>query len=133
MAAFVVSEQERSVKELSSARGFWTRRELLAGRRSRYLEVQQVCARYYRSSLTFAPRGFSSKSRETGIHRPPAFSTFTSARGENLNAAIVNFSLGGPNRAPCREQQQPPPPSRASKPGPDSGRPSFCETCPRNL
>src|SRR5947208_5373430 len=96
MAAFDVSEQEMSGEEVASARSVWTRSELLAGRRSRYLEVQHVWARYYRSSLTFVPRGFSSTSREKGIHRPPAFSTFTSARGENLNATIVNFSLGRP-------------------------------------
>src|SRR5438552_11300977 len=51
---------------------------------------------FYRSSLTFVPRGFSSTSREKGMHRPPAFSTLTSARGENLNAAIVSFSFGSP-------------------------------------
>src|SRR2546429_9270402 len=30
------------------------------------------------------------------MHRPPAFSTLTSALGENLNAAMVNFSFGSP-------------------------------------
>jgi len=30
------------------------------------------------------------------MHRPPAFSTLTSARGENLNAAMVSFSFGSP-------------------------------------
>jgi hypothetical protein len=51
---------------------------------------------YYRSSLTFVPRGFSSTSLEKGMHRPPAFSTLTSARGENLKAAMVSFSFGSP-------------------------------------
>ncbi len=51
---------------------------------------------FYRRSLTFVPRGFSSTSLEKGMQRPPAFSTLTSARGENLKAAMVNFSFGSP-------------------------------------
>ena len=36
-------------------------------------------------------------SRNKGMHLPPAFSIFTSALGENLNAAIVSFSFGIPD------------------------------------
>ncbi len=61
------------------------------------IRLSHVCARIYRRSLTFVPRGFSSTSREKGMQRPPAFSTFTSARGENLKAAMVNFSFGRPD------------------------------------
>ena len=51
----------------------------------------------YRISRTFVPCGFSSTRRANGMHLPPAFSIFTSALGENLNAATVNFSLGVPD------------------------------------
>ena len=52
---------------------------------------------FYRMSLTLVPWGFSSMSRENGMQRPPAFSIFTRALGENLNAATVNFSCAIPD------------------------------------
>ena len=67
----------------------------------------------------FVPRGFSSTSLENGMQRPPAFSTLTSARGENLKAAIVNFSLGSPEPRTLPGTAMTSPPFR------------FFETCPR--
>ena len=80
-----------------SVRGSWDKRNFNLRRPSRTVSAVSTRARYgYRSSLTFVPRGFSSTSREKGMQRPPAFSTLTSARGENLKAAMVSFSFGSP-------------------------------------
>jgi hypothetical protein len=43
------------------------------------------------------PSGFSSTSFIIGMQRPPALSTLTIARGENLKAAITIFARGKPD------------------------------------